>query len=285
MTLFDVLVLAVIQGICELLPISSSAHVILAERLMGFDPTAPQMTLLLVMLHTGTMLAVIVYFWESWRHRYFSSAALFWPFARQVAVATACTGIVGVALMLFIERVILRQSAHAEVEQLFGNVYVIAAGLAAVGVMIIRSAKRTGALTTGGLGLRESAWIGAVQGLCLPFRGFSRSGSTISTGLFLGLDKPIAEDFSFALAVVLTPAVIVKEAYRLLKTDQGSLHLAENLFTLAWPSLLGMLFSFMAGLLALKWLSRWLEQGRWHFFGYYCLSASLIALLADRYLR
>jgi undecaprenyl-diphosphatase len=60
MTILQILVLAMVQGVCELLPVSSSAHVILAEELMGLDPTAPEMTLLLVMLHTGTMLAVIV---------------------------------------------------------------------------------------------------------------------------------------------------------------------------------------------------------------------------------
>ena len=67
MTLLQILILAIVQGAAELLPVSSSAHVIVAEKLMGLDPTAPQMTLLLVMLHTGTMFAVIVYFWKSWR--------------------------------------------------------------------------------------------------------------------------------------------------------------------------------------------------------------------------
>jgi len=72
-----VFVLALVQGFCELLPVSSSAHVIIAEKLMGLDPTTPAMTFLLVMLHTGTMLAVIVYFWSTWRRRFFSSAAAF----------------------------------------------------------------------------------------------------------------------------------------------------------------------------------------------------------------
>lgn len=67
MDLLHVFILAVIQGLAELLPVSSSAHVILAEKLMGFDPSAPNMTFLLVMLHTGTMFAVIVYFWHSWK--------------------------------------------------------------------------------------------------------------------------------------------------------------------------------------------------------------------------
>ena len=74
-----------------------------------------------------------------------------------------------------------------------------------------------------------------------------------------------AEEFSFALAVVLTPAVIVKELYRLLHAENfQNIYLAQLLL----PSMFGMLFSFIAGLVALKWLSSWLEHGRWHFFWY-----------------
>jgi undecaprenyl-diphosphatase len=285
MTFMSILVLAVVQGVCELLPVSSSAHVVLAEKLMGIDPTTPEMTLLLVMLHTGTMLAVIVYFWKAWKERYFASSVVFWQSVKLVTVATALTGVIGVALMLFIERVVLSGSGHAEIEYLFGNAYVISTGLAAVGVMIILSARRTSADALRQLDVQQSAWIGAVQGLCLPFRGFSRSGATISAGLFLGLDKVRAEEFSFALAVVLTPAVVVKEGYRLLKAHAGSPMLADNLLNVAWPSLAGMALSFVAGLIALKWLSRWLEHGRWHYFGYYCLAASVTVLVADQILR
>ena len=281
MTFAQVLVLAVVQGVCELLPVSSSAHVIVAEKLMGLDPTAPEMTLLLVMLHTGTMLAVMVYFWRSWRERYFASRSTFLPFAKQAAAATALTGAVGLALMLFIERVVLRNSAHAEIETLFGNVDVIAASLAAVGVMIILSARRAADVSSR-LGLRESAWIGAAQGVCLPFRGFSRSGATISTGLFLGLDRTRVEEFSFALAVILTPPVILKEGYRLVKAHPESLTQVGSLLSLALPSFAGMVLSFGAGLVALKWLSRWLEHGRWQFFGYYCLFAAVTLLVIDR---
>jgi undecaprenyl-diphosphatase len=279
MTFLHILVLAVVQGVCELLPVSSSAHVILAEKLMGLDPTTPEMTLLLVMLHTGTMLAVMAYFWRSWRDRYFLSLVQFWRFAKLLAVATALTGIIGLALMVLIEYVVLRGSAHAEVEDLFGNAYVISAGLATVGVMIILSARRQASDASHPLGVHEAAYIGAIQGLCLPFRGFSRSGSTISTGLFLSLDKVRAEEFSFALAVVLTPAVILREGYRFLTAQGASLTVAGNFFSAVWPSLFGMLLSFVAGLIALRWLSRWLEHDRWQLFGYYCLGVSAIVLV------
>ncbi len=283
MTFFDVLVLAVVQGICEMLPVSSSAHVILAAKLMGFDPTTPEMTLLLVMLHTGTMLAVIIYFWNSWRDRYFSSASTFWPFARAVVVATVLTGIVGLGLMFFIEHAVLG-GGHAEIEQLFGNVYIIAGGLAAAGIIIILSSRKAASVQAPVLSNAQSAWIGAVQGFCLPFRGFSRSGATISTGLLLGIDKVRSEEFSFALAVVLTPPVIAKEVYRFYKA-YGSQALAGNMLHVAWPSVVGMLLSFVAALIALKWLSQWLEHGKWQLFGYYCLFASAMVLLTSHSLN
>jgi undecaprenyl-diphosphatase len=286
MTFLQILVLAVIQGICELLPVSSSAHVIMAEKIMGIDPTTPEMTLLLVMLHTGTMLAVILYFWKAWRRRYFSSRARFALFAKEVVLATAFTGVVGLILLQLIERVILRGSPHAEVEHLFGNVHIIAAGLFAVGILIIWSARvSTATHQPAVVGFRGAVLIGALQGLCLPFRGFSRSGATISTGLLLGLGKEQAEEFSFALVVILTPAVILREAYRLLHANAGNLTAGGSVVGLLLPSLIGMALSFVAGLLALHWLSRWLQHGRWHLFGYYCILAAAAILGIDQFAR
>ncbi len=279
MTVLQILILAVVQGACEMLPVSSSAHVIVAEKLMGLDPTDPAMTFLLVMLHTGTMLAVIVYFWSAWRGRYFSSREAFRRFAKAVVLSTVLTGMIGLCLMFAIERVVLRGSARAEIEQIFGNTYLIAAGLATAGVMIVVSGWReANSPGSGMLGLKGAAWIGAIQGFCLPFRGFSRSGATISGGLLLGIDKAAVEDFSFALAVVLTPAVIAKEGYRLLKANEAALAQGGHLLQLTWPSLLGMGLSFLAALAALRWLSRWLERSQWHWFGYYCLFAAAAVL-------
>ena len=89
MNLLHVVILAIVQGLAELLPVSSSAHVVVAEKLMGLDPTSPEMTLLLVMLHTGTMFAVIVYFWKQWMSTYFQSAEAFKQIVILLFVATA----------------------------------------------------------------------------------------------------------------------------------------------------------------------------------------------------
>lgn len=278
MNVFQIFVLSIVQGAAELLPVSSSAHVIVAEKLMGLDPTSPEMTLLLVMLHTGTMFAVIVYFWRAWLATYFSSMAAFRTNLLYIVVATAITGLVGLLLQEAIRRLFAANASTFEIEQLFGNAKLMAAALAAAGVVILASS-RAPAGAKDALTLKAAALIGAVQGLCLPFRGFSRSGATISTGLALGLVRRRAEEFSFALAVALTPAVIAKEALRVWKTPgAGGAGTAHGLLHLAGPGLLGMALSFLAGLAALRWLSSWLEQGRWWAFGAYCLIASLVVL-------
>jgi len=274
----QILILALIQGACELLPVSSSAHVIAAEKIMGLDPSSPEMTMLLVMLHTGTMFAVIVYFWNGWKCDYFVSGGKLQWFAVQIVIATICTGVVGYGLKIIIEKVFMRGAAHAEVEDLFSNLPLIAGALAAVGLLIIYAGWREEKTPRQSeIQPAHSVWIGLVQGICLPFRGFSRSGSTISTGLLLGLPKQKLEEFSFALAVVLTPPVIAKEALRLLKDQTPGGH--ESVLHLFLPSLVGMVFSFLAGLLALKWLSRWLEGGLWKIFGFYCLIAAAGVLI------
>ncbi|MGH9738725.1 MAG: undecaprenyl-diphosphate phosphatase [Candidatus Acidiferrales bacterium] len=318
MYLLRVVILAIVQGLAELLPVSSSAHVIVVEKLMGMDPAAPEMTLLLVMLHTGTMLAVIVYFWQRWRRTFFNSMPEFKNFVVALIVATLLTGIVGGGIIEFVEKVMMRHQPHAWVEQLFNRLDLIAIALAVGGVFILiaglvenrrarsgASAAAPGSESSGDVAGNPSAapqsrasvsvgilekrepsqtaaasemspaqysLIGAIQGLCIPFRGFSRSGATISTGLLLRVTRRTAEDFSFALAVVLTPPADAREIWRLYQAQH---HQLAGVIPAAAPSIVGMIFAFFAGLLALKWLSRWLETGRWHLFGIYCLIASV----------
>jgi undecaprenyl-diphosphatase len=281
MSLFQVILLAIIQGAAELLPVSSSAHVVVAEKLMGLDPSSPAMTLLLVMLHTGTMFAVIVYFWKQWSRTFFSSAEQFRSFAWMAVLATALTAIIGEILIRIIEHTIFKDAPHAQIEDLFSRLDIVAPALFAGGILILIAGLCHGRDSKPSYGSEigpeittpQAALIGAVQGLCLPFRGFSRSGATISAGMLAGVRKVRAEAFSFALAVILTPPVVLREALRLHHAAHASFAHA------ALPSLLGMLFAFLAGLVALKWLSSWLERGRWYYFGIYCLAASVVVFV------
>lgn len=288
MSLLQIIILSVIQGLCELLPVSSSAHVLVGARLMGIDPSSPEMTFLLVMLHTGTMFAVVVYFWDSWRRDYFASWAAMRITIQELIVASVATASVGGALLVLIEKIVLRGQPKAEVEMLFSNFTLIAIALAAVGFLILAAGKGRPeedvvgmSRTRCALGSWRSLCIGAVQGLCLPFRGFSRSGATISTGLLMGATRLDSEKFSFALAVILTPPVILRELIRLVRaySDTGEIITFAHL---ALPGVIGMFCSFIAGLLALRWLSRWLEYGRWQWFGAYCLLASVAVFLIGK---
>jgi undecaprenyl-diphosphatase len=285
MTYLKIIPLALVQGMAELLPVSSTAHVIVAERLMGLDPSTPELTFLLVMLHTGTMFAVLFYFWPRWKPLLLPSATAHaksgtpvgkFHFVKMIILATVFTGVLGLGLNFLIEKVVLIGMLHhekGEVEHLFKNLPLIATGLFLVGLLILVAGSRETRSETWLITPRSSIWIGLVQGICLPFRGFSRSGATISTALFCGIARPLAEDFSFALAVVLTPPVIVLELYRLLRAKEWQT--TAGLVDLLLPGAVGMVCSFLAGLLALKLLSAALEKGRWKYFGFYCLAASL----------
>ncbi|MBB6142403.1 undecaprenyl-diphosphatase [Silvibacterium bohemicum] len=283
MPILKIIILAVIQGLAELLPVSSSAHVVVAEKLMGLDPSSPEMTLVLVMLHTGTMFAVIVYFWRQWMKAYFDSMENFKRFAVRVIAATLLTGIVGEAIIKVLEKTVFKGTPHAQIEDLFGHLEIVAPALLAAGILILiaglaeRKAVHRSVTEGPELSLGQASLIGFVQGLCLPFRGFSRSGATISAGMLAGVARGRAEAFSFALAVVLTPAVVGREALRL-----AHVHAEAGTNAVGMPvamSLLGMVFAFLAGLLALKWLSQWLESGKWYLFGIYCLVASVVVFM------
>jgi undecaprenyl-diphosphatase len=294
MTLLKVILLAIVQGLTELLPVSSSAHVVVAEKLMNMDPASPQMTLLLVMLHTGTMFAVIVYFWKIWKEAYFSTRTRFRPFLVQLIWATLLTAIVGEVLKKIIEKTYFRSAPEAQIEQLFSHLELIAPALAAAGVLILvaglMKGRSAGSATTKAqpsgfisrrqptLTFRQAGWMGLVQGFALPFRGFSRSGSTISAAMLAGAGREPAERFSFALAVVLTPPVILLEVIRLVKAAHASAAAGTpiDIHASIATSLLGAVFSFFAGLVALRWLSSWLVSGKWYWFGIYCLIFSAV---------
>ena len=280
-----VIILAIVQGLAELLPVSSSAHVIVAEKFMGMDPGSSENMLLLVMLHTGTMLAVIVYFWKGWKQTFFSSRQASWRYAKMLVLATALTGVVFLAIKMALDKLVL----HGErIETLARNLPLIASALACAGVLIVyaglRRAKTSGHdpsfIQSVDISAKQSASVGLIQGLCIPFRGFSRSGATISVGLLASVPRRLAEEFSFALAVILTPAAIAMELHNLVK-DHPELRSAGlgSIAHLLLPGMLGLVFSFLAGLVALRWLSRWLEKGRWHYFGYYCLVAAAAVLV------
>jgi undecaprenyl-diphosphatase len=206
-----------------------------------------------------------------------------------VFVACFLSGVVAMPLVLLIEHALSHGNHHVAIEALFNKLNWISPALAAVGILILwaglRGARNPDTLP--GEKQHPVNWcqamvMGTLQGFAIPFRGFSRSGSTISGALLAGGERMPVESFSFAIVVAITPLAIARELYRLVRADALA-GVRLDFATALAPSLLGMVCAFFAGLLALKWLSRWLEQGRWYWFGIYCLAASVGVLLL--YLR
>ena len=212
--------------------------------------------------------------------------AAFKDVAGTIILATALTGLIGEGIIKVVEKTILRRTHDTQIEDLFSHLEIVAPALALGGVLILiagvlgRQGSTPSTRESPGVNIHQAGLIGMIQGLCLPFRGFSRSGATISVGMLAGVPKSQAEAFSFALAVVLTPAVVAREAVRLLRVH--STGGTGDLISAFAPSLLGAVFAFLAGLVALKWLSRWLEGGRWYLFGIYCMTAAAVVFALHR---
>ena len=213
MSLWHVVVLAVVQGLAELLPVSSSAHVVVAEKLMGMDPSSPEMTLLLVTLDMHHVCRDATFGSKEADH--FQTAEAFKTFAILLIIATALTGVIGEGIVKLIEH--------------FGFPNPARGGRTALQPSRIDRprAGRCGCSHHHRGNLREASSSGEIAqrrprhaaGIAHrdrpgPLPAFSRLFALRrhdSTGLLAGVSKQRAETFSFALAVVLTPAVDARE--------------------------------------------------------------------------
>ncbi|MGH9535455.1 MAG: undecaprenyl-diphosphate phosphatase [Terriglobales bacterium] len=310
-----VLVLAIVQGLAELLPVSSSAHVIVVAHFLGVNMSTPANALLLVLLHTGTMLAVIAYFWRRWRRTFLASWARVGKIVPLIFVSSLFSGLVFLPVERLVRQALSHGAYRPDIEVLFHKLSWIAPPLAIVGLLILyaglRQARRPNPAGTpegapppapppsgaepppagpaaahgpllataavaaiptadGSVGWGTAIKMGVLQGFAIPFRGFSRSGATISGGLLQGEERQTVEAYSFAMVVAITPLAVLWELRRVVHSAHAA-GMAVHWAAVLPQGLLGMVFAFLAGLLALKWLSRWLEQGRWHWFGIYCL--------------
>jgi undecaprenyl-diphosphatase len=281
MPILKAIMLAIVQGLTELLPVSSSAHVIVAARLLHEDMSTPANALLLVMLHTGTMFAVIVYFWRRWMEEFLSSWSKIYACAKLVFVSSLFSGLIFLPTEKLVTHILSRGTSHVDIEALFNKLNWIAPALAAVGILIIyaglREARRpesNDSAAPRGIRWLDAIVMGILQGLAIPFRGFSRSGCTISGGLLAGGRRSGIESYSFAMVVAITPLALAWEVRRVYHRAHLA-GLAVDWSAVLGPGLVGGLFAFLAGLLALRWLSRWLQQGRWYWFGIYCFLAAV----------
>jgi undecaprenyl-diphosphatase len=268
MTIFQAIILGIVQGLTEFIPVSSSGHLVLVPWLLGWRFEPEIVFVFDVLVQLGTLVAVFVYFWDDiltmtravllgLRHgRPFETAAarLGWL----VALATLPAVVLGVLLKDLVEA-----TFHSEVATAG-----FLLGTAALLALSESMGRRTRGI--GSLNWVDAAVIGLTQALAV-FPGISRSGATIAGGLWRGLERTAAARFSFLMSI---PAML--GAGVIAARDLAGI---PNFASYLPPILAGFVAAAIVGYLCIRWLLAYLQRGSLYVFAAYCLVAALVSLL------
>jgi len=268
---FQALILGIVQGLTEFLPVSSTGHLIIFQHLFGLDE--PQL-FFDICVHLGTLMAVLIVFWKDVRQLLRSLRLLLWSiFVKDAHFEHIFENSEYKMLLLiffgFFPTALLGVVFHEVGQQFFSSILVVGFMLIITGLLLwtTRRVKQEG----GGLecfSIRTALIIGLVQGMAI-MPGISRSGSTIAAALFLGLSRELASKYSFLLAI---PAI--------LGAGILSLHgMFNHPVEVNKAVLLGSATSFIVGYFALILLLRMVKKGRLYLFAPYCWVAGIAALV------
>ena len=272
MNIFQGIIIGIVQGLTEFLPVSSSAHLIFIQKLLGVESSLAFDTF----LHLGSLLAVLIYFRadiykmiRAWflsvgdilQHR-FKEGFYSDPYKRlswYVILATIPVGIAGV----FFE---------SQVDALFaGALYVPGFFLFVTGTILYLSQRMaSGQIDMSRMGWFQSLFMGLGQA-CAIMPGLSRSGTTIAAGLVMGLDKEFAAKFSFILSI---PAIF--GAFIVQLKDIGSSMSGDGA-----AIILGFVAAFISGYFAIKWLIDLIQNKSLDFFSYYCWIVGIVVFMGS----
>lgn len=242
----QIALLAVVQGLAEFLPISSSGHVmVLAHLCDEFGRPLPDKLGVNVILHFGTLLAVLAYY----RNRIVELFHHDWRTLGLLFLATLPAGIIGMGYELWLADLAERHFGANPLE------HPVTAGIMffATGSVLLLTGKRNGEISSRNLTWFQALFIGFAQAAAI-LPGLSRSGTTIAAGLVCGLKREEAATFSFLIAIPTIAGATLIEGRKLLFSPN---------FDDSWGALmLGLVLAFLVGLVALEWLIGWLKQGR-----------------------
>lgn len=243
------IILGITQGLTEFLPVSSSGHLVIMQRILGM---AGEELVLSVVLHLGTVLSLLVFFYKDILKllRNFKWVLL-------IFLVTVITGVIGL-------------SGRGFFESLFSSPKCAGWGLLITGVILILT-KKIRDHKREDLNFKDALILGVTQGVAI-IPGISRSGITISTLLFRGIKADTVFRFSFLASIPVILGAALLEAKDISQSFQGH---AGNL-------IIGFIFSFLTGIAALLLLRRMLLRAKFHYFGYYCLTVAVLILLFIR---
>ena len=255
MLLFQILLLAVIQGVTEFLPISSDGHLVLTQQVFKeLGRPLPSFLLIEIVLHFGTLLSILLVY----RKEILSLLSTHRRLIPLLILGTVPAGIIGLGLKKFAP--VMLEDAYLAGLMLFVT----------GGVVFWSSMRRPGDRTLTDVNWIDALVIGFFQSLAvLP--GLSRSGCTIASGIGRGLNRQAAADFSFLLAIPALCGACTLAVKDLIESPD----LGVPIPILA----IGALVSFAVGVFALNWLIAWLRSGKFYYFGVWCFIAGSLLLL------
>ena len=253
------IVLGIIQGLTEFLPVSSSGHLELAKYFLGDDSMAEESLLMTVTLHAATALSTIVIFRKDILEILQGLFRFKWneetQFVTKIVVSMIPAVLVGVLL-------------EDQIESLFNRNIVLVTFMLIVTGLLLFLADRAHK-TDKKVGFQNAFWVGIAQAIAI-LPGISRSGATISSAVLLGIDREKAARFSFLMVIPLIFGKMLKDI------AEGDLSSAS--VDLA-PLGIGFVVAFMTGLLACVWMIRLVKNSKLSYFSIYCFSVAALVLV------
>jgi undecaprenyl-diphosphatase len=259
MGILEAIILGVIQGLTEFLPVSSSGHLELTKAILGEDKMPEEGLLFTVIVHFATALSTVVVFRKDILEIINGLFQFKWNESSRFSLKIILSMIPAVIIGLFFEK---------ELEQLFdGNVVFVGFMLIVTALLLFFADKAQNTLKP--VSFKNALFIGIAQAIAM-LPGISRSGATISTSVLLGVDKSKAASFSFLMVV---PLIFGKIAKDLMSGD-----LVYNESSFGYLSA-GFLAAFIAGLFACSWMVKLVRNSKLKYFSIYCLVVGLLAII------
>lgn len=269
LSLLAVILLAIIQGLTEFLPVSSSGHLVLGQYLLGVQSPGVALE---VALHLGTLVSVVVVFYEDIWGLISAFFSLFTPKARVSKEVSIYRQLIVLLIIGTIPTGIIGVMFQDTFEVLFLSPRIIGFSLLLTGIILTIVGRINGQKSLESVTVTDALVAGVAQGLAIT-PGISRSGLTISAALFRGLDRDAATRYSFLLSL---PAVLGAAVLKLPTLLEG--HIDYPL----WWILVGVVVSALAGIVAIKWLVKLLKRGKLQYFAYYVWVIGIITIVFVR---
>lgn len=249
--MIDLLILAVVQGIAEFLPISSSGHLVILGQLIGLKEDSATVNIL---LHAGTLGSILVIYWR-----------------RILRLLTHDHRVIGLLVIGTLPAVVVGLTIKMQFEEILSNPLLAGTMLLVTGGMLVALSR----LDPGQHAYTEINWftafiVGCFQAFAI-LPGISRSGSTIVGGQLMGIRPEDSVTFSFLLAIPAIIGAVVLESLELIEKGVQVKQL--------WPLLGASFVAFGVGIFALRWLVVWSRRGRLHHFAWWCFLVGISTIV------